>query len=153
MHVQIETLAPKHVAYIRHTGPYTQVGPVWGRLFSWAAPKGLLGPHMEYFGLCYDDPDVTPPDRLRYDACLVVGPGVKPENDFGVQDVDGGSFATTVHTGPYRTLGATYSALCGAWLPSNGRRLGPPPSVEFYLNDPRSTPEEQLRTRVCVRLA
>jgi AraC family transcriptional regulator len=70
-----------------------------------------------------------------------------------VQDLEGGEYVTTVHVGPYDTLGQAYDGLCGRWLPSSGRELGDPPCVEFYLNDPRATPPGQLRTKVCLRLA
>jgi AraC family transcriptional regulator len=153
MKVTVERIPAKRVAFVRHTGPYTGVGAAWGALMSWAGRKGLLGPRMESFGLCHDDPDVTPPDKIRYDACLVVGPQVAPEGPVGVQDVAGGEFATAVHEGSFQMLGRTYAALCGAWAASSGRTLGDPPSMEYYLNDPRSTPEDQLRTKVCVRLA
>lgn len=151
--IQVERLPPRRVAFVRHIGPYMNAGVAWNRLLGWAGPRGLLGPRMEYFGLCYDDPDVTPPDKVRYDACLVVGPDVRPEGDIGVQDVPGGEFAAAVHEGPYDTLGRTYAALCGHWLAASGRTLGDPPSVEMYLNDPRTTPPEQRLTKVCMRLA
>jgi AraC family transcriptional regulator len=153
MQVRIERFDPVRAAYVRHVGPYNECGAAWGRLMMWAGMRGLLGPNMRHFGMCYDDPDVTPADKIRYDACLVVGPSVRPEGDIGVQEVAGGEFAVAVHRGPYRRLGETYRALCGQWIPASGRQLGPPPSIERYLNDPRSTPEDQLVTEVCIRLA
>jgi len=153
VNVKIETLPNRRVVFVRHTGPYQGCGAAWGRLFQWAGMKGLLAGPFESFGLCYDDPEVTPPDKIRYDACLVPPRPVQPEGDIGVQEVAGGEFATLEHVGPYGSLSAAYDYLCGPWASSSGRELGPPPSVEFYLNDPRSTPEKDLRTKVCVRLA
>ncbi len=153
MNVWIATLPPARLAFVQHIGPYDGVGEAWGKLMAWAGPKGLLGPRMRFFGLCYSDPEVTPPDKVQYQACLEVGPHVKPEGDVGVQDFSGGEFAAVTHKGPYRTLGEAYALICGQWLPTSGRALGPPPSVERYLNDPRSTPEKQLLTEVYMRLA
>lgn len=64
MDVRIEKIPATRVAFIRHIGPYDQVGAAWGRLMSWACPRGLLGPSMRIFGLCYSDPDVTPPEKV-----------------------------------------------------------------------------------------
>ncbi len=153
MQVRIESIAPAHVAFVRHLGPYDRVGQAWGRLFAWAGPRGLCGPRMQAFGLCYDDPDVTPADKIRYDACFVVGPDVKPEADIGIQDVPGGDFAVALHKGPYSTLTQTYAMLIGQWLPASGRTPGPLPSIERYLNNPQTTPESELLTEVCIRLA
>ena len=73
MDVRVESVAPMRVAFIRHVGPYLQVGETWGRLFAWAGPRGLVARGPKMIGVCYDDPEVTPPDKLRYDACLSVG--------------------------------------------------------------------------------
>lgn len=153
MDVEIERFPSCRVAFVHHIGPYAEVGAAWQRLFAWAGPKRLVGPSMRFFGMCYDDPAITPPEKLRYDACLVVPPGTEGEGDVGAQDIESGDYVTTVHVGPYDTLGQAYEGLCGRWLPESGRELGDPPCLEFYLNDPRTTPPEQLRTKVCLRLA
>ncbi|RJP32730.1 MAG: AraC family transcriptional regulator [Phycisphaerales bacterium] len=152
VHVRIETLQPQRVAFIRHVGPYEQVGYAWTRLMSWAGPRGLIGAGPP-IGLAYDDPQITPPDKLRYDACLPVASSVQGEGDVGVQDVAGGEYAVTEHVGPYERLHYTYTRLFGQWLPGSGRTPRSDPCIERYLNDPRSTPPEQLRTEVCVPVA
>lgn len=152
MEVRIEKVPASRVAFVRHIGPYHEVGATWGRLMSWAGMKGMLGPATRIFGLCYSDPDVTPPEKAQYDACLVVGPNVQPEGDIGVQDVEGGEFAVAVHKGSYQKLGETYGMLCGQWLPTSGRQLGPPPCIERYINNPQTAAEDDLITEVCIRL-
>ncbi len=79
MEAKIETLDAIKVAFVRHVGPYACCGEAWGRLCAWAGPKGLLGPQATMLAQSHDDPDVTPPDKLRYDACLVVGDDVEAE--------------------------------------------------------------------------
>lgn len=152
VNVTVKKLDPMHVAFVRHVGPYNQVGQAWGRICSWAGPRGVFGPGTRMLGLSHDDPDVTAPEKLRYDACLTVGPDVQPENDIGVQDVPGGEYATTVHKGPYEKLGETYAALCGQWLPQSGRELGSAPAIEIYLNSPDRTAPQDLLTEICVPL-
>jgi len=71
-------------------------------------------------GVCHDDPDVTPPEKFRYGACLVVGESVRPEGEVGVQEVGGGEYAVATHRGPYQTLAQTYARLYGEWLPAGG---------------------------------
>ncbi|HEY1375897.1 MAG TPA: GyrI-like domain-containing protein [Gemmataceae bacterium] len=152
MDVRIETVPPMRVAFIRHVGPYIGVGPTWGRLFAWAGPRGLTRvPRM--LGLCHDDPDVTPPDKLRYDACLVVDESVRPEGDVGVQDVGGGEYAVATHRGPYEALGQTYARLSGEWLPASGRELRSSPPFEVYLNSPQTTAPADLLTEIYLPLA
>ncbi len=150
MDVNIKQLNPLRVAFVRHVGPYAQCAAAWEKLCAWAGPRGLLGPTTICLGVCYDDPDVTPPDRIRYDACITVNSEVTPAGEIGVQEVGGGDYAVTVHRGPYERLSETYARLCGQWLPSTGRELRSSPSLEIYRNDPKSTRPEELLTDIYV---
>ncbi|MGA2751813.1 MAG: GyrI-like domain-containing protein, partial [Verrucomicrobiota bacterium] len=74
-------------------------------------------------GIVQDDPEITAPEKLRYDAALVVRDGVAPSGEIGIQDVGAGEYAIVLHTGPYNTLGQTYMRMFGEWLPESGREL------------------------------
>lgn len=148
--VRIGHLAVR-VAFMRHLGPYGDVGRTWGRLFAWAGSSGLDLRAPRVLGVVHDDPEVTPPDKVRYDACLVVDERVRPEGDVGVQTL-AGEYAVTTHQGPYETLGDTYARLCGEWLPTSGRDLGAAPAVELYRNSPRDSRPDELLTDVYLPL-
>lgn len=146
--VRIEDLGPRHVAFIRHVGPYMEVGPTFNRLMPWAGRKGLLGPGTTVLGVCHDDPEVTPADKIRYDCCVTVPEHVKPEGEVGVQTLAGGPYAILRHIGPYERLGESYRWLYGNWLPSSGRELRNAPVYEVYHNAPQQTPPEKLITDI-----
>lgn len=148
MEVRIERLRPLRVAFVRHVGPYREVGQAWEKLCAKLGKEGLLGSDSRFVGVCYDDPEVTPPEKIRYDACITVGEDFTPEGEVGVQTLPGGEFAVVTHTGPYDRLGQTYAALFGQWLPRSGRELRSHPSLEFYLNDPDGTDPEDLLTDI-----
>lgn len=148
MDVTVKTIPERRVAFIRHTGPYAECGEAWSRLCQVLGPQGRLGPGAEFIGLSYDDPEVTPADKIRYDACITVGDDFEPEGEVGVQTVGGGLYAVTTHQGPYETLSNTYAELCGQWLPQHDRTIRNEPSMEVYLNDPESTPPEELLTDI-----
>jgi hypothetical protein len=71
----------------------------------------------------YDDPDVTPADKVRYNAAVVVHRGVQPEGEFGVTEIPGGKYAVFTHPGPCESLGRSYQRFFGGWLPKSGREL------------------------------
>lgn len=152
MDVRIETLQPMRVAFARHVGPYNEVGQAWQRLCGWAGPRGLLGPQTKTIGISHDDPEITPPEKLRYDACIVVGADVAAEDDVGVQEIAGGEYAVVTHHGPYERLGDTYAALLGQWLPAHSREPLSGPCLEFYRNSPTETAPEDLLTDIHVPL-
>lgn len=152
MEAEIVQLPARRVAFVRHVGPYQNCGAAWERLCAWAGPKGLLGPQTLFIGVGHDDPEITPPDKVRYDACITVPANVAAAGEVGVQDLPGGEFAQTLHQGPYAGLAATYHALCGQWIPAQGRELRHAPGQEVYLNTPDRTPPQDLRTLVLVPL-
>ena len=152
MEVRIEKLEPMRVAFARHIGPYEECEPAWEKLCAWAGPKGLLGPDTTIIGVSYDDPEVTPPEKIRYDACITVGEDIEAEGEIGVQVIAGGDYAVTTHKGPYGNLLQTYQKLFGEWAPQSGRVVKQAACFEIYRNDPKSTPPEELITDVYIPL-
>jgi AraC family transcriptional regulator len=148
MEVKIETLPERRVAFLRHVGPYAQVGETWGKLYAWAGKRGYFPPFAKFLAVVHDDPEVTSAERLRYDAGFVVKDGFQPQSEIGVQELAGGAYAVAVHLGPYEKLSETYAYLCGEWAPRNGWELRAAPACEVYLNDPRRTKPEALRTQI-----
>ena len=153
MQVAIQKIKPRCVAFVRHVGPYTQVGAAWDRLLPILGAEGRLGGNPMFIGVCHDDPEVTAPARLRYDACVTVDQDFHGHKDIGVQTIAGGEFAVMTHQGPYNKLGDTYAALLGQWLPRSGRDLGKTPCLELYLNTPENTAPEDLLTDIYVPLS
>jgi AraC family transcriptional regulator len=148
MNVQIKTVPPRRVAFMRHAGPYDRVGETWDRLLTTLGKDGWLGGDTLIIGVCHDDPEVTPPAKIRYDACVTVNETFKPEGDIGVQILPGGPCAVATHAGPYNALGKTYSKLFGEWLPRSGRQLADRPAFEVYLNSPETEAPEDLLTDI-----
>lgn len=148
MNVEVKTLEPIHVAFVRHVGPYSEVGKAWETICMYLGKEGWLGPDAQFIGVCYDNPEVTPADKIRYDACVTVGPEFQAEGPVGVQVLAGGAYGVTTHEGPYAKLNETYARLYGQWLPQSTYDLRSEPSLEFYLNDPNSTQPEDLLTDI-----
>ncbi len=148
MNVTVKTLDPIRVAFVRHMGPYNEVGKAWETVCMYLGKEGLLGSDAKFIGVCYDNPEVTPVDKIRYDACVTVGPDFQGEGPVGVQVLAGGAYAVTTHEGPYSKLNETYARLYGQWLPQSTYDLRSEPSLEFYLNDPNSTQPKDLLTDI-----
>ncbi len=148
--VEVRELDEVAIAFTRHRGSYQTVGETWGRLMRLLAERGAAS-SVPLYGLCPDDPEVTPVEQLRFDAGAALQ-GPVPE---GLERalIPAGRWAVAVHVGPYERLHETYLDLIGRWAPSSGAELAAEPVVEHYLNDPTVTPSDQLLTEVRVRLA
>ncbi len=142
---------------LRYTGPYEGCGAAWEELFAAVGRYGIpLVPDAPTVGLCHDDPEVTAPDRCRYDACVATRleslPAELPAR-LERRIIPGGRYAQALHQGSYAHILETYVALLGNWLPKKDVDLPDDPVVEVYLNSPISTPEPDLQTLVLVRLS
>lgn len=152
--VEVREHAPVRIAFMRHHGSYSDVGATWQRLVEWAAAQEwpMIG---ALYGICPDDPAITPERSLRFDAGVVI-----PDDRWSARNhpvavtvIPGGTYATAVHRGSYFKLADTYLELIGRWFPQSGYEPAPDAVVEHYLNDPSITPEDDLLTEVRVRIA
>lgn len=163
MDVKIKVFPPVLTAALRHVGPYEASGPVWGRLFELLAAADLCSPESVAYGICYDDPHVTPAEECRMDACFTLPAGVDASTpalntltqttELFTQYVgNGGEYACLLIKGPYSLLPPAYRSLYGEWFPQSGREPGDSDVFEAYYNDPASTPPEELLTEIFIPL-
>jgi AraC family transcriptional regulator len=148
----IERMEAMHVLCLRHVGPYAEVGQTWQRLYAWAGQNGLLRNSAQSMAVCHDDPEVTPAEKVRCDCCLILNRPVCMEGELFQQTIAARDYAVALHTGAYAQVNSIYAELAGQWIPAAGREIANQPSIEFYLNRPGDTPEDQLQTMVCLPL-
>ena len=150
MDVRIETLKPIHVARIRHTGPYADVGPCFEQIFRWAASIGV--PTGRVLTLSYDDPETVAPERLRSDACVELRTEKEPPPGIVLGPVGAGRHAVYRLKGPYEGIGRAYRKLFSEWLPQSGKSMDDRPCMEIYRKSQMDTSPEHLSTDLCVAL-
>jgi AraC family transcriptional regulator len=152
MQPDIRTFSDQKVLFVRKTGKYDKAASeAWSTLMKFAYSRRLMKKDTKAIGISHDDPDITPEEKIRYDACITINQDVKPEGEVGIQTINGGRYAVFLHKGPYDRLGETYKAIFTQWLPLSGEKLRDVPCFEIYLNrDPRRTKPENLRTEIHV---
>jgi len=92
--IKITTIEPIHVLFLRGSGPYFKTPTiVWPKLEEYGRAKGIITKNTKRYGMSHDCPEVTPEEKLRYDACIGVDKTVKPDGEFGIQDIPGGKYA------------------------------------------------------------
>lgn len=150
---RLERIGPLHVIRLRHVGPYSEVGRTFERLAAWVGAHGLFGPATQGLGISYDDPEVTPPEHLRYDAAFTVSRAMPGEGEIQGLELPARDYATVVHKGPYSGLAIAYAGLMRWWLRREDSEISDPPALEFYLNQPGRTAPESLLTKICLAVA
>jgi AraC family transcriptional regulator len=137
MDVSIKTLPDTKVAYMRHVGPYggSGIAAAWQRFAGWCAEAGLMKPRRQMYGVCLDDPTITPPDKCRYDCAVEVSPDFVPTGEIGVETVAGGRYACGRFTGVAAEVRDAWNELVVGWLPKSGYQPDDRPAVEIYEPD------------------
>jgi AraC family transcriptional regulator len=136
MHVVVRALPAFHVAYMRYVGPFGPHGipELWTRLRQWMERRDLLDAEIS-LGVAHDDPDVTDPEKCRYDACVVVPADFTPDRWVNVTDLAGGKYAVSGFTGTAHDIRAAWDALYRSWLPDSGYEPDDRPCMELYRRD------------------
>ncbi|AUH52661.1 AraC family transcriptional regulator [Chromobacterium sp. ATCC 53434] len=155
MEVKIVTVEPVVVAALEHLGPPERVNDSVLRFIEWRKETGLspVGSSRTY-GIAYDNPETTEPERFRFDICGSVA-GAVPANRQGVvnKEIPGGRCAVVRHQGSHHKIGDAVWYLYREWLPASGEALRDFPVYFHYLNLVSDTPEHLLLTDVHLPLA
>ena len=136
------------VLTMEHRGSYMAIGRTFDLLFTRVAAAGLVRPGMRMLTLYFDDPDLVAEGALRAQAA--VAGFAEPAADCGLRrtTIPAATFATLTHIGPYSSMKAAYRWLFGHWLARSGFEPASGPVVEEYLNSPRDTAPQDLRTLI-----
>ncbi|MBN2385086.1 GyrI-like domain-containing protein [bacterium] len=116
----------------------------------WAGPKGHLASGT-MLGLYWDNPEVTPSDKCRIDACVSVPHGTSTEGKVGIQTISGGPYAVChfeIETDSFQK--AWEDAF--AWLVHSGYECADKPCYERYHNTADEHPEGKWDFDICIPL-
>ncbi len=149
MKVEMKKIGTRTVLAVRHLGPYQNCSVAWEKLCSFAGRHQLINGDSKFYGVCYDDPEVTDSSKVRYDACLSFEGELKElEEGVRIFSIPEANYAVTLHQGPLDHLKDTYAKLCGHWAPTKGVEFTSAYSIEVYLNDPNTTAPKDLLVEV-----
>lgn len=151
---KIINLPETFLLFLPYIGNYNQIpgsgdeGDVWERLRHYAASKGLLPESEEYWGICFDDADITDRERCRFYACITINSPVKSRltDEIKSMVIPAGQYAVYLHKGSYDRLDRFYDMIFQN-IPTR-YDLRDELILERYLNDRDNTSETELLTEV-----
>ncbi len=154
MEVRIVDCEPTKVALLEHRGAPELVNDTARIFIEWRKASGLSPvKSSRTFGIAYDNPDTTEPEKFRFDICGSITEDV-PNNPQGVVNgvIPGGRCAVVRHFGSHdRKLESIYF-LYREWLPESGEDLRDFPLYFHYLKLMPETPEHELITDIYLPL-
>lgn len=154
--VEVKAIPDFHVAYIRHIGPYKGnsglFDTLFGKLMTWAGPRGLLRfPETQTLAVYHDDPNITDEDKLRTSVCITVDADTPVDGEVGKMVIPAGNYAMArfelTDTSQYE---GAWDAVFSAWLPDSGYQPVHGMYYERYLNNPNEDPEGRIIVDICL---
>ena len=144
--IEVRDLPAKHLAYVRHVGPYAGDSALFEglfeKVFAWAGPRGLIVPgQSEVITIYHDNPEITAREKLRISAGVTVPPATPVGGEIGLLEIPAGKYVCAHFEIAGDEFGAAWDALCSGWLPGSGWQPGDGPCYECCLNDHRQHPE------------
>jgi len=150
-HAAVKDLPERHVARIRHVGPYSEAGEAVQRIFAWGAGKGLVKfPGTDVLAVYYDSPEQVEESKLRLDACISVPEGTTGDGEVKIMTIPGGRSAVAHVELDVNENRKAWDKLFTEWMPQNG--VKPDESrlrYEMYLNNPNQHPEKKAIVDIC----
>lgn len=106
--MNIENIKETKIAFFRRTGAYgAGNAEVMEKIKALAAARGLLSKAV-ILGIARDNPEATPPEVCRYDACLVTEKNFPENGEILYGTLPGGKYAVF-------TVRHTAGAVAAAW--------------------------------------
>lgn len=135
----VEDMAEKHIAYLTSDKGYQldSVFATWERIIDWADNKGVDSSLSSRFAICHDDPVITPEDKCRYDASIVVNADVEVDAPYTRSIIPAGKYAIAYFKDDADKISGFISAMCSQWFPDSGFEPDNHPPIFNYLNDSR----------------
>jgi len=100
--VTIKKMQPILVLYKRHIGSYLDVDvSFYNDLIGFAKDHHVYTGDNLLIGIGHDAPNITPENKMRFDACIEISKAVATENNIAQQQVFSGYYATMTYIGPY----------------------------------------------------
>ncbi|MCP4573459.1 MAG: AraC family transcriptional regulator [bacterium] len=152
MNATVKEMPEHHVAYVRRLGPYGKetCGAAFGALMQWAGPRGFAATGT-MLGVYWDNPEITPPEKCRVDACITVPEGTQPEGEVALQTIAGGPYAVC----GFEIVGDSFQQAwedAFGWLIENGQACADSPCYELYHNDGSRDPDGRWELDICIPL-
>ncbi|HVR54685.1 MAG TPA: GyrI-like domain-containing protein [Pseudorhodoferax sp.] len=151
--VEVRVVPAVQLAGLEHHGAYMQIGRAFETGFTRMAAAQLLRPGTRWLAVYFDDPEAVPERQLHARAGLSLPAGAAAPAGLTAFTLGGQRCAVLQHRGPYASMRAAYAWLYGRWLVETGHAAADLPVFEEYLNHPRDTAPEDLRTDICLPLA
>ena len=151
---EIVTRPTTHYIFLERRGPFAEVAPsTWDQMLPLLANQIAQKDIVEFLGLSGIDRSTMGEEGMIYQAGVAVGnPPTSPLKGLQYRKVESGKYARFLLVGPYAHIAPAFDEVFKT-LAEKNVELREEFCVENYLNDPKVTPEDQLKTELLIPAA
>ncbi|MDD1763935.1 MAG: GyrI-like domain-containing protein [Methanobacteriaceae archaeon] len=145
MKVEEKRIEAAKVAYIPYRGSYEKIPELIQKVGQWVTEHGL---HMAglMYGTYYNTPEEVAEEDLQYEIGFSFAGEAQQDGQVGVKEIPAHTVLAAMHQGPYTEVGPVIHTVVEYAVENGYDIVGP--ITESYLNDPNSTPEDELLTEI-----
>jgi len=152
MKVKVEDISEKPIVYLSSPKGYEldSVYDTWDKVIQWADSNGIQNDWSTRFALCHDNPAITPEDKCRYDASVVVNTDIEVTKPYLKSAIPGGKYAIAYFKDEASKINQFMTEICSQWLCNSSYEPDDYPPIFNYLNDNRE--EDVVEMNVFIKL-
>jgi len=114
---------------------FSTLEATWSELITRCRQLGICGDDVDAWGMAFDSPDLTAPERCRYHACVPCpSPTALPEPLFA-GELEAGRYAVFEYEGAVGDVGAAYRSIYSCWFRHSSVAPEDFQPVEHYVSD------------------
>jgi len=152
LHVEIDYLPKKTVAYVRHTGYNKSIKEAWQRLEEWTLQNRLEFSRLPMIGLHHSNPNIVKKEDCHYVACLELRDDFVHfrSGDIGIMEIPKIFCAKFKLEGKYGDLMKYMDYIYYEWLPNSQCEKIHLPSMALYHKNHFIRKDEKFELDFCV---
>lgn len=137
MKIKIEEMQEKKIAYLSSPKGYQleSVYSTWEKIISWAKKNGVDGQKEQRFAICHDNPVITPEEKCRYDASIVINGNIRVAAPYEKSVIPSGKYAVAYFKDSAEKISYFMTELYAHWFPESGYEPDNFPPMFKYLKD------------------
>lgn len=146
--IELKEMPAMQVAYVTHIGPFDQIGKAYGKLMSWAGPKGLVGGKTI---TCYhDNPEVTDISQIRQSACIEIKKEAQASGMVNITTIESGQYAVGRFEVSFQEFEKAWQTMM-VWVSEHGYQPNEKRACyEIYHNNFKNHPQQKSIIEICV---
>jgi AraC family transcriptional regulator len=137
MDIKVEQHEEKNIAYLSAPNGYVlnSVYATWDKIVQWANNSGIDSGKNNRFAICHDNPAITPENKCRYDAAIVVNSNLEITAPYQKSRIPKGKYAVAYYKDDAAKINNFMTELCSHWFPQSGYEPDDFPPLFNYIND------------------